>query len=97
MSALHPLPDLQGESRLKTSFGFVGDGLDDYLIQRPNERGGHLMFGGGRQLGESLGVTDDSVVDAETAKYLRGKLVEALGLPVRLLDLTFSTSKASNS
>ncbi|EMC94022.1 hypothetical protein BAUCODRAFT_36493 [Baudoinia panamericana UAMH 10762] len=82
MSALHPLPSLQGEKRLKTSLGFLGDGLDDYLIQRPNERGGHLMFGGGRQEGtKSVGVTDDSVVDAPTEHYLRTKLVSAFDLP----------------
>lgn len=81
MSALEPLPSVKGDDRLKTSFGFLGDGLDDYLIQRPNERGGHLMFGGGRQHGPSMGVTDDNVIDEVTAKYLRSRLVEALGLP----------------
>lgn len=81
MSALHPLPSLSGENRLQTSFGFAGDGIDDYLIQRPNQRGGHLMFGGGRQCLPSVGETDDSVIDPETAKYLRRRLVDALGLP----------------
>lgn len=81
MSALIPLPSLQGEGRLKTSLGFLGDDADDYLIQRPNEKGGHMMFGGGRHMGESLGVTDDSVIDESTAKYLRTRLVTALGLP----------------
>ncbi|TKA22779.1 hypothetical protein B0A50_07881 [Salinomyces thailandicus] len=81
MSALKPLPSLQGPKRLKTSLGFLGDGLDDYLIQRPSERGGHMMFGGGRQHGPSIGVTDDSVLDPKTAAYLRRRLVEALGLP----------------
>ena len=76
----HPLPGVEGENRLKTSFGFLGDGLDDYLIQRPNERGGHLMFGGGRQFGPSIGETDDSALNEKTAEYLRGKLVDALGL-----------------
>lgn len=81
MSALIPFPSVAGEDRLKTSLGFMGDGVDDYLIQRPNERGGHLMFGGGRQHGRSVGVTDDSVIDDRTAHYLRGRLVEALNLP----------------
>lgn len=81
MSALIPFPSVAGEDRLKTSLGFMGDGVDDYLIQRPNERGGHLMFGGGRQHGSSIGVTDDSVIDDKTAHYLRGRLVEALNLP----------------
>ncbi|KXT04198.1 hypothetical protein AC578_103 [Pseudocercospora eumusae] len=81
MSSLIPAPSVSGESRLKTSLGFLGDGLDDYLIQRPNEKGGHLMFGGGRQHGKSIGVTDDSFIDDETGKYLRTRLVEALNLP----------------
>ena len=81
MSALIPLPYVAGENRLNTSLGFMGDGLDDYLIQRPNERGGHLMFGGGRQNGGSIGVTDDSVIDDKTAKYLRSRLIDTLGLP----------------
>ncbi|KAK3676840.1 hypothetical protein LTR78_003044 [Recurvomyces mirabilis] len=81
MSALQPLPSLTGSSRLQTSFGFLGDGLDDYLIQRPSERGGHLMFGGGRQHGPSISETDDGVVDPQTARYLRTRLVGAFGLP----------------
>ena len=82
MSALIPQPSVNGEhNRLHMSLGFLGEGIDDYLIQRPSERGGHLMFGGGRQKGPSLGTVDDGIVDAETAKYLRGRLVVALGLP----------------
>lgn len=82
MSALKPLPSVDGDKdRLKTSFGFMGEGLDDYLIQRPTSEGGHLMFGGGRQFGLSVGITDDSVIDDDTAKYLRSRLVDALGLP----------------
>lgn len=81
MSAQKPPQSLSGDNRLKTSLGFLGDGLDDYLIQRPNETGGHLMFGGGRQHGPSIGVTDDSVIDEETAKYLRTRLTEVLALP----------------
>lgn len=99
MSAQNPPFSLAGDNRLKTSLGFLGDGLDDYLIQRPSEAGGHLMvslhepspcnqmtdrvpkFGGGRQHGPSIGVTDDSVLDAETAKYLRTRLTDVLALP----------------
>ena len=81
MSALEPLPSVAGEKRLKTSFGFMGDGIDDYLIQRPDARGGHLMFGGGRQYGQSIGITDDSELDTKTAKYLRSRLLEAFELP----------------
>jgi hypothetical protein len=80
MSALRPLPSIAGANRLKTSMGFEGDGLDDYLIQRPNEKGGHLMFGGGRTFGKSVGVTDDSTFDKATAAYLRRELVEAFDL-----------------
>ncbi len=81
MSALEPLPSVAGDNRLKTSFGFMGQEFDDYLIQRPNEEGGHLMFGGGRQNGRSMGVTDDSIIDNGTAQYLRSRLVDAFALP----------------
>ncbi|KAM0714808.1 hypothetical protein Q7P37_009272 [Cladosporium fusiforme] len=83
MSALVPLPSISGDNRLKTSMGFEGDGLDDYLIQRPTERGGHLMFGGGRTLGHSMNVTDDSVIEEKTAAYLRRELIDAFELPER--------------
>lgn len=81
MSALLPLASIAGPNRLQTSMGFEGDGLDDYLIQRPTEKGGHLMFGGGRTFGKSVGVTDDSTFDETTAAYLRRELVEAFELP----------------
>jgi glycine/D-amino acid oxidase-like deaminating enzyme len=56
--------------------------MDDYLVQRPTERGGELMFGGGRHAGgRTIGVTDDSVVDEECSKYLRQQLVDALAVP----------------
>jgi glycine/D-amino acid oxidase-like deaminating enzyme len=80
---LVPLPSLSGANRLKTSMGFEGDGLDDYLIQRPNSRGGHLMFGGGRTHGKSIGVTDDSTFDEVTARYLRRELIDTFELPER--------------
>lgn len=83
MSALIPLPSLSGPNRLQTSMGFEGDGLDDYLIQRPTEKGGHLMFGGGRTHGHSLGVTDDSSFDERTAAYLRRELIDVFELPER--------------
>lgn len=94
MSALHPLPSLTEDKRLKTSFGFAGDGIDDYLIQRPNESGGHLMFGGGRQFLPCVGETDDSVLDAETAKYLRRRLVDALALPEGIKDTERRTRRS---
>jgi glycine/D-amino acid oxidase-like deaminating enzyme len=96
MSSLLPLPSISGESRLEASFGFLGEALDDYLIQRPNASGGQLMFGGGRQYGESIGVTDDSVIDKETAKYLRGMLVEAFALPDGTAAASSTTSRDSN-
>jgi hypothetical protein len=83
MSALVPLASISGPNRLQTSMGFEGDGLDDYLIQRPTEKGGHLMFGGGRTFDNSIGVTDDSTFDEMTAAYLRRELVEAFELPER--------------
>ncbi|SMY23060.1 unnamed protein product [Zymoseptoria tritici ST99CH_1A5] len=83
MSALRPPPSLATEdNRLKTSVGLLGDGVDDYLIQRPTERGGELMFGGARHEGkQTMGVTDDSVVDEWSSKYLRQKLVDFLAIP----------------
>lgn len=83
MSALRPFPSVSGpEKRLKTSLGFASSGEEDYLIQRPDERGGHLMFGGGRSHGgRTVGTTDDSIVDPDTEKYLRGRLGTVLGLP----------------
>ena len=81
MSALCPTKSVREENRLKTSLVFHGDGQDDYLIQRPNADAGHLMFGGGRQCGPSMGLTDDSVIDEKTAHYLRFQLIEALDLP----------------
>ena len=71
-----------GEHALRTSLAFLGDGREDYLIQRAPEDDGLLMFGGGRQAGgETVNVWDDSVIDEQTAKYLRRDLVPALGLP----------------
>ncbi|KAF2482818.1 FAD dependent oxidoreductase-domain-containing protein [Neohortaea acidophila] len=81
MSALTPLPSVEGDNRLLANYGFRGDGMDDYLVQRPNESGGQLMFGGGRQQGRSMGVTDDSFISDKTAQYLRTRLLEAFSLP----------------
>ena len=41
------------------------------------------MFGGGRTSAPSLGVTDDSLVDPETASYLKRQLVDVFELPER--------------
>lgn len=81
MSALVPPPSLSSASRLTNSYGFLGDGIDDYLIQRPSERGEHLMFGGGRQHGRSMGTADDNVIEQDVAQYLRSRLIEAFNLP----------------
>lgn len=78
MSALIPPPSFHDANRLATSYGFLGDGIDDYLIQRPSELGGHLMFGGGRQNGPSLCTVDDSIIDENTAAYLRSRLPTVL-------------------
>lgn len=88
MSAQLPPP---GMARLTDSYGFVGAGgqganQDDYLIQRPfsgvpNSKG-HLMFGGGGGAGtlERVGVSDDSVIDEDSARYLRQSLPKMLEL-----------------
>jgi len=80
MSALVPPPDASGENRLTSSHGFMGDGQDDYLIQRPTSKGEHLMYGGGRNVGSAtISNADDSVLDEEIAKYLRSALPDLLG------------------
>lgn len=83
MSALAPFASVAGvENRLNTSLGFASSGEEDYLIQRPTERGEHLMFGGGRSHGgRTVGTTDDSSIDPETETYLRKRLGKVLGLP----------------
>ncbi|KAK5170699.1 uncharacterized protein LTR77_005289 [Saxophila tyrrhenica] len=86
MSALKPLPSVAGNAILNSSYGFLGAGIDDYLIQRVDRtnpsRGAHLMFGGGRQHDYlSVGATDDSVIDEDTARYLRTRLLDAFDLP----------------
>ncbi|KAG8625215.1 hypothetical protein KVT40_006966 [Elsinoe batatas] len=74
MSSILPPPELAGDNRLKTSFGFSKEGMHDYLIQRPSEKGGHLMFGGAEKYGARVGVTDDSFVDERQTKWLREAL-----------------------
>lgn len=92
MSALLPPPQLSGENRLQTSFGFLGPAQDDYLIQREKkERGGgseQLLFGGGRsEDGLNMGVTNDDVIDEKTAKYLRTALNTLLGVDAKAPEL----------
>lgn len=80
MSALLPPEELRGEGRLKTSLGFMKEGNHDYLVQRSNEKGGHLMFGGAETYGPRLGVTDDSIVDERQTDWLRKSLPMYLSL-----------------
>lgn len=88
MSALHPP---KGSTIIPDSYGMVGalgqpENADDYLVQRPYSGvpnpGGHLMFGGGRGAGHlpTIGVSDDSVIDEDSAAYLRGALLKVLEL-----------------
>lgn len=85
MSALHP----STRERLAHSYGMVGyNGAhvehDDYLVQRPfvNGKGGHLMFGGGREnaMYNCVGESEDDVVDPGEADYLRRVLPQQLML-----------------
>lgn len=78
MSALLPGLGFSGSHRTRTNFGFVGPRMDDYLIQRPDDTSAHLMFGGGRSYGPSLGITDDKDVDEKVARYLRTALPRLL-------------------
>jgi glycine/D-amino acid oxidase-like deaminating enzyme len=88
MSALHPP---KASTIIPDSYGMVGalgqpENNDDYLIQRPYEGvpnpGGHLMFGGGRGAGHlpTIGVSDDTVIDDDSAAYLRSALLKVLEL-----------------
>ena len=92
MSSLIPPTHISGPNRLHTSFVFLGQSQDDYLIQRPRDRGEHLMFGGGRQHGPSLGLTDDSVVDPRVARYLRRALLDLLGTNTTQADEELSAT-----
>jgi glycine/D-amino acid oxidase-like deaminating enzyme len=73
MSALVPGAAFSGPHRTRMNFGFVGPRMDDYLIQRPGPSA-HLMFGGGRSYGPSLGISSDEEVDDKVARYLRTAL-----------------------
>ena len=88
MTALLPP---KNSTRLAKSYDFVGANHgnplhSDYLNQRPfigvPNPAGHLMFGGGRIDGtlETIGQTDDSVLDEGSAAYLRRELLHLLTL-----------------
>lgn len=84
MSSLIP-PQAAISSPLKTSFGFMGHlkqnlDQDDYLVQRPVQDGGELMFGGARSYakGAGVGVSDDSSIDKPAASYLRREIFAVL-------------------
>ncbi|KAH7350695.1 FAD dependent oxidoreductase-like protein [Rhexocercosporidium sp. MPI-PUGE-AT-0058] len=88
MSSLIPpqtmKPGSNNNPPLEYSYGFIGHGKqnrnqDDYLIQRPyskGDKGGELMFGGGRSYASNagLGVSDDSSIDLPAAEYLRREI-----------------------
>lgn len=100
MSALHPP---KNSTRLPNSYGMVGYGNgnphhDDYLVQRPfypspngdgSQRGGHLMFGGGRThaMYNCIGESEDDIVDPGEAAYLRKTLLGALELDGEVEEL----------
>jgi len=95
--ALRPTSESALTGALEYSYGFVGNGKqninqDDYLIQRPfygptnttagHDRGGELMFGGGRSYASEagIGIWDDSEIDPPVAKYLRKELITMFSL-----------------
>ncbi|KAM3075123.1 hypothetical protein ACMFMG_007419 [Clarireedia jacksonii] len=95
MSSLLPphsmTPSSSENPPLDYSYGIIGHGAqnvnrDDYLTQRPfsssTQKGGELMFGGGREFAVSagVGISDDSVIDPPAADYLRRELPIALDL-----------------
>ncbi len=55
---------------------------DDYLVQRPLNSGGEMIYGGGRRLARGLGVGEwhDDGTEPEVAAYLRRNLVPPLDL-----------------
>jgi glycine/D-amino acid oxidase-like deaminating enzyme len=88
MSALYPPAN---STIIPDSYGMVGalnqpETNDDYLVQRPYSGvpnpGGHLMFGGGRGAGHlpTIGVSDDTIIDKDSAAYLRSALLKVLEL-----------------
>jgi glycine/D-amino acid oxidase-like deaminating enzyme len=88
MSALFPP---EKSSILPDSYGMVAAlgqpaNNDDYLMQRPYggvpNPAGHLMFGGGRGAGKlpTIGVSDDTVIDPDSAAYLRSALLKVMEL-----------------
>ncbi|KAJ4347779.1 hypothetical protein N0V95_005125 [Ascochyta clinopodiicola] len=96
MSALLPP---KGNTILPDSHGMVGAlgqpaNNDDYLVQRPFEgvpnARGHLMFGGGRGAGHlpTVGVSDDGIIDQDSAAYLRSALLKILELDGETEGLT---------
>jgi glycine/D-amino acid oxidase-like deaminating enzyme len=96
MSALHPPPN---STIIPNSYGMVGalgqpENNDDYLVQRPYagvpNPGGHLMFGGGRGAGHlpTIGVSDDTIIDKDSAAYLRAGLLKMLELDGNTQGLT---------
>lgn len=102
-------PGIEIYGRLQHTYGFIGHGSrninqDDYLIQRPfslpsirgGEKGGELMFGGGRRCAKNagLGVSDDSFFDPSAAAYLRRELNVVLDLhnKDRELEATYEWS-----
>jgi glycine/D-amino acid oxidase-like deaminating enzyme len=86
MSALTPTRTLE-QHPLDYTYAFLGEFAmhsmqDDYLIQRPSEMGGQLMFGGGRALakGAGIGTDQDDSVDPAAARYLRTMLTRYLNI-----------------
>ena len=86
MSALFPP---KGSTLLPNSYGMVAalgqpPNNDDYLAQRPYSGvpnpAAHYMFGGGRGAGHlpTIGVSDDSVMDPDSAAYLRRALLQVM-------------------
>jgi glycine/D-amino acid oxidase-like deaminating enzyme len=108
MSALIPpqalCPGGGGALVGQNSYGFYGRGggnfnQDDYLVQRPfsatsatDNRGGELLFGGGREYAAGLGVgiSDDSDIDQLVADYLRQALNNLLDIQNNGTDLRAS-------
>ena len=83
VTALRPGKDLGGHPAARMSCGVNDRGSGDYfMIRAPGLKGaGDVLYGGGRYISKTreMGVTDDSVVNEDIAKYLKESAPEVFG------------------
>jgi glycine/D-amino acid oxidase-like deaminating enzyme len=83
LTAIRPKGDLSGHPVLGKSVAVDDRGSGDYfMIRAPGLKGaGDVIYGGGRYISKTRerGITDDSTVNEEIAKYLKQSAPEVLG------------------